>query len=242
MHKHLAHFERHRLASETLQERPSSIGLTLENLTQYLNLVGVIALLLGGVGVASGMQAYIKHKLSTVAIVRCPGAPPQQIFAVYVIQAGCLSVIGVAVGAFLGIAIQTILPQIMQDFLPVRINFFVAWEAILQGIAVGLGIALLFALPPLPSVRTVSPLHALRISALDLAVTGKDPWRRRLYVVLAASILGFAVMQTRQWSHALSFVAALAIAGGLLVLTAHGLTRLVLAYFPSGWTFEWRQG
>ena len=240
--QHLAHFERHRLASETVQERASSIGQTLENLTQYLNLVGFIALLLGGVGVASGLQAYIKHKLSTVAIVRCLGAQTQQIFAVYIIQAGCLSVIGVGVSALLGITIQTILPQIMQDFLPVRIAFFVAWEAIVQGIAVGLGIALLFALLPLLSVRTVSPLYALRISAQDLAAPGKDPWRRRLYVVLAASILGFAVMQTRQWSHALSFVAALAIAGGLLVLTAYGMTRLVLAYFPSGWAFVWRQG
>ena len=62
------------------------------------------------------------------------------------------------------------------------------------------------------------------------------------YVVLAASILGFAVMQTRLWSHALSFVAALSIASGLLVLTAYGMTRLVRAYFPSGWAFVWRQG
>ena len=244
--QHQAHFERHRLTSETVQERASSIGQTLENLTQYLNLVGFIALLLGGVGVASGMQAYIKHKLSTVAILRCLGAQTQQIFAVYVIQAGCLSVIGVGVGALLGIAIQTILPHIMQDFLPVRIDFFVAWEAILQGVAVGLGIALLFALLPLLTVRTVSPLYALRISAhdlaSDLASTSTDPWRRRLYVVLAASVLGFAIMQTRQWSHALSFVAALAIAGGLLVLTAYGMTRLVRAYFPSGWAFVWRQG
>ena len=69
------------------------------------------------------------------------------------------------------------------------------------------------------------------------AQRGVNPWRRRLYVVLAASILGFAVMQTRQWSHALSFVAALSIASGLLVLTAYGMTRLVRAYFPSGWAF-----
>ena len=244
--QHLAHFERYRLASETVQERASSIGQTLDNLTQYLNLVGFIALLLGGIGVASGMQTYIKHKLSTVATLRCLGAQIQQIFAVYVIQAACLSVIGVVVGAFLGITIQTILPQIMQDFLPVRIDFFVAWEAIIQGIAVGLGIALLFALLPLLSVRTVSPLHALRISAhdlaSDLASTSTDPWRRRLFVVLAVSVLAFAVMQTRHWSHALSFVAALAVAGGLLAATAHGMTRLVLAYFPSGWAFVWRQG
>jgi len=153
--QHLAHFGRHRLASETVQERARSIGQTLENLTQYLNLVGFIALLLGGVRVASGMQTYTKHKLSTVAIVRCLGAQTQQNFAVYIIQAGCLSVIGVVVGAFLGIVIQAILPHIMLYFLPVRIYFFVAWEGIVRGIAIGLGIALLFALLPLLSVRTV---------------------------------------------------------------------------------------
>ena len=240
--QHLKHFERHHLRSETVEERASSIGQTLDNLTQYLNLVGFIALLLGGVGVASGMHTYVNQKLNTVAILHCLGARSRQTFAVYVIQAGSLGVLGAILGAVLGVAVQTFLPKVLQDFLPVRIAFFLAWEAIIQGLSVGLIIALLFAFLPLLSIRLVSPLRTLRASIDTHAAARRDPLRRRLFFILAGSIFILAILQTNRWTHAVSFVLALGVACGFLTLIAHGITRVIQAYFPSDWAFVWRQG
>ncbi|MGH7963663.1 MAG: ABC transporter permease, partial [Candidatus Binatia bacterium] len=235
-------FSQYRLESDTVQEHAASVGRVMDNLSRFLNLVGFIALLLGGVGVASAIHVYIKEKLGTVAILRCVGAQARQTFAVYVLQAAVMGLVGAVGGALVGIAVQTALPLLLRDFLPVKIVFALSWSAVIQGVTIGLGIVLLFALLPLLAVRRVSPLLALRSAYEDVQPRVTDPLRWLVSLLIVLSICAFALLHTERWTYGLGFCAALALAFGLLAAVAKLLMMLVRAYGSTGWPYVWRQG
>ena len=157
-------FIRLRLDSETVEERKANLGRSLENAYDYLNLVAFIALLLGSIGVASSVHVYIKQKVNTLAVLRCLGARNRSTFAIYLIQTSTLGLIGAISGVLLGLAVQYVLPRMMQDFIPVTIPFFISWASLAVAMVTGFGISLLFSLLPLLGLRRVSPLLAIRAS------------------------------------------------------------------------------
>ena len=168
--------EKLRLRHDTVAERKRDLGRSMENLYHFLNLVGFIALLLGGVGIASAMHVHITQKLGQVAVLRCLGSSVAQTFAIYLAQGMALGLFGAVVGGGLGWAIQSTLPKVMADFIPFTFQFHTAWLAIARAMVIGFGICLLFCLWPLLPVRKVSPLAALRLS-FEAPNAVRDPWR-----------------------------------------------------------------
>ena len=79
---------------------------TLGRLGRYLGLVALVALLLGGLGVASAVHVFVKRKLDTIAVLRCLGASGRKVMAVYLVQSAALGVLGSLLGAALGVAVQ----------------------------------------------------------------------------------------------------------------------------------------
>jgi putative ABC transport system permease protein len=77
--------ERTRIRS--VEENRSDLTEALTQLSDYLGLVALIALLLGGMGVASAVHVFIRQKLDTIAVLRCLGAGTRQLFAIYLLQA-----------------------------------------------------------------------------------------------------------------------------------------------------------
>ncbi len=153
------------LEYDTVAKRKKDLGRALDNLYRFLNLVGFIALLLGAVGVASAIQAHLQQKMRTAAVLRCLGAAGRTTVAVYLLQALAMGVIGVLAGAALGLTMHAILPQTLQKFIPFQLPRAIAWTPVWGGMAVGLAVCILFALPPLLRFRRVSPLLALRAGA-----------------------------------------------------------------------------
>lgn len=233
---------KYRLEGDTAQKRAVSVGRVMTNLTHFLNLTGFIALLLGGVGAASAIHVYIKEKLNTVALLRCLGTPARQTSTIYLLQAIGLGIAGALLGVILGIVIQTTLPWLLRDFLPVKIPVFISWRAVVHGLVIGASISLLFALFPLLAVRRISPLLALRAS-YEAHVSGwRDPLRWLVSLLIIVSVIAFALTHTERWSYGLGFCAALGVAVGLLTAVAALLMTLVHAYFPTSWPYVWRQG
>jgi putative ABC transport system permease protein len=171
------HLSTHRLTGDTASKRAASLGRVMTNLSHFLNLVSFIAVLLGGVGVASAIHVYIKEKLNTIAVLRCVGARPWQALAVYLLQAAVLGTIGTLVAGVCGLVIQLALPHLLRDFLPVTLPPAIAWSAVLLGLIIGVGVVLLFALLPLVSVRRVPPLVALRSALVEPQPGRRDVWR-----------------------------------------------------------------
>src|SRR5205085_10751543 len=120
----------------TVTETEMSTTDAIENLSNFIGIVGLVALLLGGIGVASGVRAFVARKIDTVAVLRCLGASSGQVLAIYVVQAAAMGLAGAAVGAALGVAIQFILPRVLTDFLPIDVQVTLVPRAVLTGLAV----------------------------------------------------------------------------------------------------------
>src|SRR3989442_11676722 len=113
-------------------------------------MVALIALLLGGLGVARAVHVFIKRKMETVAVLRCLGASARTVLSVYLVQAAVVGLLGSLAGAVLGAGVQLVLPRVLGDFLPVDVAYRLSWRALLSGVALRLWGALAFSLLPLP--------------------------------------------------------------------------------------------
>ncbi len=233
-------FDKSGISSDTVEARKKQTGRSFDDLTKYLNLVAFVALLLGCVGVASAVNLYVKEKLQSVAVLRTLGTSGQQAFLIYLVQTALMGLLGAIIGALLGSVIQLLLPRVFGSFLPVTVDTAISWGAVGQGIGTGLLIATLFALLPLLVIRKVSPLRVLRAS-YDDDTASRDGWQWVVYATIILAIVGFAYWQIHSWKLALGFTGGLITAFVVLAGMAQLLILAVRKFFPSSWSYVWRQ-
>lgn len=230
-------FQKENVRVVTVTQREQSLTEDIGRLADFLGIVGLIALLLGGIGVASGVNAFVTRKIDTVAVLRCLGATSGQVLAIYVLQAAVMGFLGAAIGAALGVAMQFLLPMAINDFLPVDVRVTLDLPAIGLGLGIGVWVALVFALRPLLVVRRVSPLQALRRDTEAL-----ERQRRRdipshlVNLALLASVLLLAIQRAGSLHRGVLFAAGIGGSMFVLWLSASGLSwlarRVVTARFP----------
>lgn len=242
LQSHRPLFRGEHVRTQTAAEQQQGLERTLRRLSSYLGLVGVFALLLGGIGVASAMGSYIAQKVDTVAMLRCLGATARQVIGIYLLQAVVMGLAGAVVGVVLGSLVQAVLPRLVMGLLPVEAEIRPDGVAMLTGVGVGVWTAVVFALLPLLGVRRVSPLTTLRRKVEVLAAPARDPARWLAVGALAASVYLLLALQVRNaWLGAgltLGIVAALL----LLWLAAWGLMRGVHAIPRERLGYTARQG
>ncbi len=226
---------------DTVENRKRSLNRAFAFLTSFLNLVAFVALLLGCVGVASAVQIYMKEKLNTVAVLRCLGASGAQAFWIYLIQVMVMGFLGSVIGAALGSTIQVLLPEVLKDFLPLEVSYSVSWQAVGEGILIGLIISLLFALLPLVGIRRISPLRTLR-AAFGEGENQQDRLAYLVYAVIVAFVYTFSYIQIQNWREAAYFTGFLIFAFFVLAGAARLLMWAVRRFFPTSWSYIWRQG
>lgn len=244
----LARDLRARLRAEGVRVRSAEDaerGLTeaIDQLRQFVGIVGMVALLLGGLGVASGVHAFVARKIDTAAILRCVGASSRQVLAMYVSQAAVMGVIGAAIGALLGVAVQLALPGLAAGLLPVDVTPRPEPRAILLGLGVGAWVALIFALRPLLALRHVSPLQTLRRDVDSRVLRmGRDPAGIAVTLTIVASVLGIAFARTSEPRAALAMAGGTAAAIALLMASAWLLSWLARRFVRARWPYVVRQG
>ena len=236
--------EKLQLRATTVEQSEQNATQAIQELSRFIGIVGLVALLLGGVGVASGVRAFVARKIDTVAILRCLGASSGQVLAMYVTQAAAMGLIGSIAGAMIGVAVQLGLPSVFGDFLPVDVNVSLEPSAIITGIIVGGWIALVFALSPLLALRNVSPLQTLRRDADSevLKMRWTDIPRVLVNVALVASVIGIAVLRASTVKQGLGMSAATLAVLGILTLSAVFLSFVARKSLRTGWPYVVRQG
>ncbi len=226
---------------ETIQTRKENTGRSFGDLTRFLSLVGFIALLLGCVGVASAIHIYIREKITSIAVMRCLGVKASEAFIIYLIQIIGIGIIGSVIGAFLGSALQFLLPSVMKDILPFTMSTNISWLAIAQGIILGIIISVLFALLPLISIRNISPLNTLRLNT-DNAIINKDPLRWLVYFLILLFITSFSTLQLGSWVAGIFFTVGVSIAFVILTVVAWLLMKVMQLIIKNSWSYLLRQG
>ena len=233
-------FARLRLDFDTVKKRQKDLGAALANLYRFLNLVALVALLLGAVGIASAIHVHIQQKLPNVAVLRCLGAPLADTFGIYLAQGLALGATGSLAGIAVGALVARQLPALVASFVPFAFAPHFAWSAALEAAAAGFAICVLFALLPLLEVSRVSPLAAIR--AAYEGTTKRDPARTVLFALIALAVTGFAMLQTERPREGLAFAAGLGAAFALLAGAAKLVVWLARRLTPASLPFVWRQG
>ena len=198
-----------------------------QRVESFLALVALVSLLVGGIGVAQTVRAWVASRVAGIAVLRCLGLRPREVLALYVGQTLLLALAGSVVGAALGTAVQLGLPRLLADIVP--LDLLAPWQpwAALRGIGLGLAVALLFAAPPLLAVRRVPPSLVLRREGEVLVGSGLA--RGVTLGLLAAGTLAVAWVQSGVFLHALSFTGLMVAAVLVLALTGGALARLAAA-------------
>ena len=208
-----------------------------DQLTVYLGLTGLVALMVGGIGVATSVRAFVRGKLDTIAVLKCLGAGWRQVLAAYLLQTVLLGLGGSLLGAALGSAVQLALVPALSPLLPFPLEASVSLRSVLAGLAMGTGLTLLFALWPLLDIRRVPPALILRRD-VEARLPGRRPWLTG--IPIAAGLAALAFWQAGSFKVGGLFVGGLAGALFLLGLTA----RLVIAgakRLPRLRSLAWRQ-
>ena len=185
------------------------LGRNIERFTQFLTLVGLTALLVGGVGVANAVKHYLDRKRDVIATLKSLGATGGRIFAIYFTEVMLLALIGTTIGLAVGAALPFAIAAALSAVLPIPIEPALHPGELSLAVAYGALTAAAFALWP------IGRAHDVPASALfrDEVAPGRRIPRKR-YVVLTALavalLAGLAVLLAYDRRIALIFVAAAA--------------------------------
>jgi putative ABC transport system permease protein len=218
---------------ETFAEGQPELRRGVDRTERFLGIVALLSLLVGGVGVAQTVRAWLAARLDSIAVWKALGGRPRELALLYLGQTAALALGGSALGAAAGVALERAVPSLVGPLLPRLPPAAIDLAAIGRGLALGVGIALLFALPPLVAALRVPAARVLRRDVEPL------PPGRALTalfgLVLLGGIAGFAALQARSLVQGLLFsggvaatTAALALGARALVAGVRRLPRLRL--------------
>ncbi len=144
-----------------------SLRQNAERFTQFINFVGLTALLLGGIGVGNAIQSYMAKKRDVIATFKCLGATSRLVLAAYMIQAVLLALVGIAFGLVLGALAPLAVATLYQDTLPIALALEPHPVPLVVAALAGLLTMVLFVLWPLGRASLVSPAVLMRTYLTD---------------------------------------------------------------------------
>ncbi len=198
---------------------------------QFLTLVGLTALVVGGVGVANAIRAYLETKREVIASFKCLGSTGGFVFQIYLVQMLMLAMIGIAIGLAIGALIPFAAGAALSGVLPVKLAASIYPGELALGLVYGLLTALAFALWPLGRAHDVPPTALFR----DIVTGGAKFPRKRYLAATAVTVLALgaiAIFLSHDKTIAGIYIAASAGAFALLVVVAR-LIMLVARRLPS---------
>ena len=210
---------------ETYGEAQPALRDALSRVERFLGLVALLSLLIGGIGVAQAVRAWLAGRLDAIAVLRALGVRPREVFALYLGQTALLALVGSVAGAVVGSLVARVVPGVIGNLLPIQVE--VGWQpaAMVRGIALGVGVAILFGLRPLVDVLRVPPVRVLRRDADPLPVSRFAA--SVLFVILMIGVAVTATVQSGSPMRGALFAVGLMVATAVLAVGALGVMRIV---------------
>ena len=201
----------------------------LARIALYLTLVGLTALLVGGLGVANGVRAWLDGRIATIATFKCLGASARIVFLTYLIQVLVLALAGVALGLVAGAILPAALAGLVESVFPVTLRLGLYPAPLAVAALFGLLTALAFSLWSVARAREVPPATLFRQTVSSVEGRPK-PLYIAITALLVAALAGLALLTAADPVIATIFIGGCAGAfllfRGLAWLVARGAARL----------------
>ncbi|PWT90904.1 MAG: hypothetical protein C5B54_06325 [Acidobacteria bacterium] len=205
------------------QENMNDQFLRAEN---FLSLTGLVILVLGGIGISSVTRVFIDQKKKTIAILKCVGGSGLRVISVYLMQVLSMGLTGSALGVMLAKIALFVVGRKYASVLPEGMSYTLQWDAIWQGVTVGLIVTFLFSVLPLLQIRKIKPNVLLRDE--DQLRGPRFDWVRWIVgALVCAGLVLISSWQAGSFRIGFYFLAGLAVAAAALRFTAIFLMWIV---------------
>ena len=192
----------------------------------FLVLVGLTALLIGGLGVAGAVRAWLASRIDIIATLKCVGAPARLIFRIYLLQVMCIAGIGVTAGVIVAAIAPLFAIQILADYVTVPLALTIYPVPLLVAAAFGLITAYLFAVWPLAKAEDVRAADLFR--RLVAIPEGRPKSIYMFGMILAIfGLAGLALIATRDIKVTSGFIGGSLAALLLLSVLGHILVTML---------------
>ena len=209
----------------TSKNAAPALNDTISRFTEFLTLVGLTALIVGGSGVANAVRAYLDSKRGVIATFKCLGAPASTVTLIYMLQILMIAVVGILAGLVLGAVAPMIANRFLAEYLPVDPTPTLFPAALLIAAMFGLLTAAGFAILPLGRAREVPATALFREQGFE-----PTRWPARPFAIAAGivflAIAGLAVFTAQDRRIALYFLGAIIVAFVVLRLVGVGIAAL----------------
>ncbi len=218
-----------------IAEASPQIRTSSDRAGRFLNLAGLVSVLLAAVAVAMAARRYAQRHLDNVALMKCMGAAQRFILQISLVELVLLALIAAAAGTAIGYLAQEGLAWLLRDLIRGELPN-PSPDAAYLGLVTSVAVLTGFALPPLLQLRDVPPVRVLRRNMepppLAYSIT---------YGLAVAAILGMLLWLVRDWRLVLGVAAGIAATLAILMLAGWILVK-VLARFRGGVGVAWRYG
>ncbi|WP_255561436.1 ABC transporter permease [Pseudohoeflea coraliihabitans] len=202
-----------------------ALSRNIERFSQFLTLVGLTALVVGGVGVANAVRAFIDGKRQVIATLKCLGAASRFVVLVYLLQVLAIAAAGIVIGLGIGAAIPFLAAGALATILPVAGKVALYPAALGQAGLFGMLVAFAFAIAPLGRAGQVPATTLFRNQGFIAG--GLAQWPYLAAAALALSVLcALVIGWADDWRVASIFLVAVAAAFLVLHLVGRGVQWL----------------
>ena len=220
-------------ASDALNQYKNQV----QQIRYFLQIVGLLALLIGGVGIINTMQVLLRRRRTEIAMLKTAGYSRLDLFSLFALEAFLLGLIGGVIGSGVGVAVSVLMRSLFQRAFLLTLPLIIDPLTVASGVAIGVVTALIFGIMPIVQASQIRPLAVLRelpegtgVASVVLAVV--------LLALLAALFFGFSAVILG------NVVVALFAVGGTgfflaLLGVFFGLVVLIISKLPVPERFTW---
>jgi putative ABC transport system permease protein len=168
----------------TRDKASPQIERNIKRFGQFLTLIALSALLVGGVGVANAVAGHLARKRQSIAALKALGATGGRVFAIYLSQVALVALLASLIGAGLGAALPFVLATLFGALIPFPVAPSFHPAVLLLSLGYGLLTALAFAVWPLARAHDISVAMLFRDQ-----VAFERTWPRRRYAAAGALMI-----------------------------------------------------
>jgi Predicted ABC-type transport system involved in lysophospholipase L1 biosynthesis, permease component len=148
-------------STQTVADALQSQQASLDNINKFLEIAGLLALLIGGIGIVNTMQVLLSRRKTEIAMLKTTGYRRMDLYALFGLEAGLLGLIGGVIGAGASIGVSALVRILMLN-LGFTIPFVINPGIVASGVVIGVATALIFGLLPIVQAANIRPLNVIR--------------------------------------------------------------------------------
>ena len=215
---------------QTVQQALNANVQASQQVTQYLEIIGLLALAIGGIGIVNTLQVMLSRRRVEIAMLKTTGYRRSDLYAMFGLETAILGLLGGVLGTAAGVAMSLVVKTLIEQVIDASLIFQVSAGALLTGVGVGVVTSLIFGLLPVVRAAAIRPQAVLRDQSEGRQL-GSVAQTLALYAIVAALFIALASSILGDFFFALQVVLYTLI-GLLIIAGIFSLIVLVVGRLP----------